>query len=84
MDLGMQTKTSSVRAACSLSWPVPPFFRDAAAPAAERARTCRVELLDGNIVHGELLCADWTDASIDVETSDQCSLHIDFDQVRTL
>jgi len=84
MDLGMQTKTSSVRAACSLSWPVPPFFRDAAAPAAERARTCRVELLDGNIVHGELLCADWTDASIDVETPDQCSLHFDLDQVRTL
>jgi len=84
MNLATQTRISSVQAPCAFTWPVPPFFRNAATPAAEPARTCSVELLNGNVVDGELLVADWAEASIDLQTPDERSRHFDFDQIRTL
>ena len=84
MNVATQTRISSVQAPCAFTWPVPPFFRNAATPAAERTRTCSVELLNGNEVEGELLVADWAGASIDVRTSDERSRRFDFDQIRTL
>ena len=54
------------RAPGVFTWPVPPFFRRTGAPLPGHARDCRVELLNGRVIEGQLLSFESFFESIDL------------------
>ena len=57
---------SPARAPGVFTWPVPPFFRRTGAPLPGHARDCRVELLNGRVIEGQLLSFESFFESIDL------------------
>jgi type II secretory ATPase GspE/PulE/Tfp pilus assembly ATPase PilB-like protein len=67
----------------AIDWPLPPFFRFAEPPPT--ARECAVELIDGLVVHGELVEFDLDADSIAVRVPDADGLQwMKFARIRLL
>ena len=73
---------SPARAPGVFTWPVPPFFRRTGAPLPGHARDCRVELLNGRLIEGQLLSFESFFESIDLELPEGVRRQIRIEHIR--
>jgi type II secretory ATPase GspE/PulE/Tfp pilus assembly ATPase PilB-like protein len=72
------------RAPGVFTWPVPPFFRRTGAPSPGHARDCKVELLNGRTIEGQLLSFESGFESIDLALAEGGCRQVSIDQVRMI
>ena len=75
---------SPARAPGVFTWPVPPFFRRTGAALPGHARDCRVELLNGRVIEGQLLSFESTFESIDLALPEGGWQQVRVEQVRKI